>query len=197
MRRGPEATTREIADVAPLTVVVARAVGAPPRDGELLVPAVPRPGVAQHDRERETRQQPDARLWRVRRIDLPNRGLLRLDGDARALGVARLCLLHNEASRNTFVQHQLHRTSHRLRVKAALPWLVAERVRECDEAHPDVMRHVRADDRLRLPGVRTRVVHGLAEAVRPKQSFTLECGRSCASPRSARRAARGRSRTAQ
>ncbi len=61
-------------------------------------------------------------------------------------------------------------------MKTSLPHLTLQCVGECHQTHPDVVRHVRSNHRTRGSRIRTRVVDGVTEAVRPERSFTLEQG---------------------
>src|SRR6266852_7142579 len=139
-------TGAEILYVAPLPVVVARAVMTPPRDGEIAVAAEPAAGVRDESRVWHISENADNRLRRVRCLDFTHRGLLHLARHSRH--IIALNILHREPARDPLLQDELRRADEWIHVEAARPYLPVERVGERDDAHADVMRHERGHDRL-------------------------------------------------
>ena len=146
VRRRPDMSGAQILDVAPLSVVVARRVVAPPRDREIPVPTEPAACIRDQRRIRDVPENADDRLRRVRRLDLAHGRLLHLA--RHACRVVALDVVHREAPRNSLLQHQLGRPHERVQVEAARPYLSIERVVERNDAHSNVVSHEGADDRL-------------------------------------------------
>src|SRR6266550_6647305 len=118
----------------------------PPRDGEIPVTAEPGAGVGDESRVWNVSENADDRLRRVRRFDFAYRGLLHLARHSRH--IIALNILHREPPRDPLLQHQLCRPHEWIHVEPARPYLPVERVGERNDAHADVMRHERGDDRL-------------------------------------------------
>src|SRR6187549_606139 len=150
MCRRPDVAGAQILHIAPLAVVVARAVVPPARYGEIPETTETTARVRDESRVRNVAEDPDHRLRRVWRLDLAHSGLLHLAGHTRS-GIA-LHILHREPAWNPLLQHQLGGPHQWIGVESTRPDLPVERVRERDDAHPDVVRHESAHHGFSRPG---------------------------------------------
>src|SRR6185312_6908061 len=172
----PYTPTRHVLDVYPLAVVVTRRVAAPPCHHDIAVTTVTAAGVRDERGVWNVAEQRDTWLGCVRCIRFPYGWLRDFHRRRRYRLVLVAGTLHYQASWNAFLKNQVVGADQRIRVETSLPYLTLQCVGECHQTHPDVVRHVRSNHRARGSRVRTRVVDGVAETVRPQRSFTLEQG---------------------
>src|SRR6185312_8390573 len=172
----PYTPTRHVLDVYPLAVVVTRRVAAPACHHDIAVTTVTAAGVRDERSVWNVAEQCDTWLGRVRRIRFPYGWLRDFHRCRRNRLVLVAGTLHYQASWNAFLKNQVVGADQRIRMKTPLPHLTLQCVGECHQTHPDVVCHVRSNHRARGSRIRTRVVDGVTEAVRPQRSFTLEQG---------------------
>ncbi len=172
VRRRPDVAGAQVLHVAPLPVVVACRVVMPPGNGKISVAAEPAARIRDQSRVRHVSENADDRLRSVRRFDLAHGGLLRLARYPRR--VISLDVLHREATGDPLLQHQLRRAHEWIEMEAARPYLLVKRVVERDDAHPDVVRHEGAHDRLAGAGRRPGVVESIAESIGTERPLILE-----------------------
>ena len=146
MSRRPDVTGAEILYVAPLAEVVASTVVSPTSDSEISVATESAAGVRDQSRVGNVAENSDHRLGRVWRLDLAHCWLLHLARHPRH--IVALNVLNSESPRDALLQDQLRRADQRIHVEPPRPYLPIERVVQCNQAHPNVMRHERADDSL-------------------------------------------------
>ena len=104
VRRRPHPLPRNILHIAELPGRVAGAVGAPPRDRQILVAAVAPAAVAHHDRVRQATEQCHVRLRRVGFVDLAHGGTLEIRIWQRFVGARRLRLLEHDPTGHALEQ---------------------------------------------------------------------------------------------
>ena len=172
MGRRPDMTGAQVLYVAPLTEVVARAIVSPPRHCKIPVTTEPAAGIRDQSGVRYVSENSDDRLRCMRSLDLAHRRFLHLARHSR--NIVALNILNGEPARDALLQDQLGRAHQWIHVEAARPYLPIERVVQCDDAHPDVMRHERAHDGLSGTRRRTRVVERVPESVGAQCALCLE-----------------------
>ena len=77
----------------------------------------------------------------------------------------RLRFLQYQSAGNALMQQQLNRFHQRIGVEARLPDIIQQHVRQRNQRHADVMRHVRANERQARARGGARVVKRVAETV--------------------------------
>ena len=112
------------------------------------------------------------RVLRARQPEVLDAGLHGRDVDGLHLGLVervRVDLLDDR--RHALLEQDLDRADERVAVEPLLETVALQHVRDGEQAHPLVVRHVRADERLRRVAVGRdaagRVVDGLVVAHRP------------------------------
>ena len=177
MRRRPDVGAAYVLHVTELAGGIGGAVGAPPGDREILVPAVAAPAVADHDGVRKAPKQRDVGLRRVGAVDLADDRTLEGRIGQHRLAACRPRFLERQTARNPLVQQQLRRPHERVGVEPSLPDPIVQCIRQRDERHADMMRHVVANDGVALSGRWTRVVERIIEAILAERALRLEHGK--------------------
>ena len=152
---GPDGAVVEVAQVAEIAPVIARAVLAPARHGQVFPAAVAAARIAHHDVVAAIRQQLRFRHGAVGlREDAHRHGLLgRAAAQHRQLGRVRV---KRAGLRRAFLQHQQGRLQQRIGLETALHRTVVQQVAESQKAHALVVHHERADDGAALPARQAR-----------------------------------------
>ena len=174
----PNTTGRQILDVDPLTGIVARGIGAPTRYRYAVGTTVAAAGIGDQGAIWEIAEQANARLGRVRRVELANHRLFGRQTGRRHLRDIRLGRLRGVTARHALIEQESRSPAHWVSHETALPQAVAlfnvQSIIERNEAHADVMRHRRADDRVHRVRVGARIVDRIVKAELAQRPFALE-----------------------
>ena len=180
VRGGPDRTRRDVADVDPLPGRIACGIRAPAKHVHVAAAAVSAAGIREQHAVRWASQEADARLRRVRRVELAERHARAWRAHERIPFVDRLCLARGVAARHALVEQQGGRANCGIAQEPplpdSLPPLEIDGVVERNDGHPDVMRHERSHDGRRARRFRSRVVEGVVEPVRAVRTDALERG---------------------
>ena len=175
MRRGPEGAGRDVPEVAERPPVVRGRVLAPAGDGEVLPSAVPAARVGDHDVIPAVRQELHLRRGRVGPAERAHRDL---GARRRRAGVrrGRGRRVERARARDPLLEQQRGRLERRVGREALLHPAVEEHLRQRQERHPLVVRHVGANDGVRVTArqARRRVVNRLVEAELPLEALCRE-----------------------
>ena len=140
MRGGPDLPARHVADIAECAPVVASAVLAPAREGDVLPPAVAAARVADHHVVPAVRQQLDFRHRRVGVAEHVHRRL-RIAGGAAQVGELAGVRVKRRRPGNAFLEQQRRRAEQRVRFESLLHRAVEDEMGEREQAHARVVRH--------------------------------------------------------
>ena len=177
--RRPHCTGHDVADVNPLSGRVARAVGAPAEDVHLTAAAVSASRVREQHTVRLATEQPDARLRRVRRVELARDRERSWRAHERIRGRIGLRGPRGVAARHPLVEQQCGRAHGGITQEPALPDplppLEIERVVQREHRHADVVRHRCANDGGTIgEGLGPRIIDCVEEPIRSVCTDALE-----------------------
>ena len=169
---------RDLADVTEGAPVVAGAVFAPARDGNILPAAVTAARLGDHDVVAAVGQQLHLGHRRIRTAEHANR---RLRGGPRPAHLRELCRVGKQGGGlgDALLEQQQDRLEQGIRLESPLHRAFQQQVTQGQQTHALVMSHEGPHDRMRLPAslARRRVVDGLEEpefADKPIRRQTLQ-----------------------
>ena len=172
VRRRPELTARDVADVAERAPVVTGGVLAPARDGQVLPAAAAATGVRDHDVITAVGQQLHLRHRRVGAAQHAHRRF-GAGGSPADRGKLRRMREQRRALRHAFLQQQERGLEPRVRFEALLHRPGEQQMRQRQQDHALVMRHERTHDGARLAARHAgrRVVDRLVESEAPVETL--------------------------
>ena len=149
MSGGPHVATRHVADVTEVTRVVACGIFAPTSHRKSFPLAVASPCIRHHDVIATVRQEMDFRNRRLRRGEDANQGVSFIDRLVIFGGFRRVRIERRDLG-NSLLQQQVDRLKIAIGLEPLLHRAVQQQVGEREEAHPLMVRHIRANDGMRL-----------------------------------------------